>query len=626
MSSYFRLISKLFILILVGFFLTRCASPVLADNEFATSYDTSYEVGVDGTTQITHKITIKNLTDQFFASNFALTVGSTNVTDITAFDLGGALEVKQEQKDNKSTISLKLNQQIVGKDKTHTLTLKYKSKDFAQNLGKVWQVNLPKIPSTSGIDSYDLSLSLPLTFGELASITPIPKSQSSKLGKYLFTFDEEQLDKSGVMANFGKEQILDFKLKYHLTNIYLYPVIVKVALPPNTVYQKVIIDSINPKPENITLDEEGNYLAWYKLKRDSKLEVEVLGRSELTLKPNQKQLALTDSQIKNYTKEDKFWAKDNPAIKTRLSEIFKDGVPKTNKEKAKLIYRSVVDSLNYNSNRLAGGNLERLGAVTALNNPDSAVCMEFTDLFITLARASKVPARYLTGYGLTLNKSLRPTALVDEGKVINLHAWPEYFDEVKGWVMVDPTWENTTGGVDYFNSFDLNHFVLAIRGSSSENPMSTDDLQVTVSDKGNLSIKSNLTVDFDISEVIKAGFPTKLKLTVKNTGNFIHIPTVLTISSGKITILDQSTINLSAIPAFGKTDLEFDLRTPSFWEEFEDNIEVIVAGQKYIKKIYVKPIFIFRSYPYLLIGVVLGVVGIYGITLGVHIHQKRKSP
>ena len=53
-----------------------------------------------------------------------------------------------------------------------------------------------------------------------------------------------------------------------------------------------------------------------------------------------------------------------------------------------------------------------------------------------------------------------------------LHAWPEYWSEDEQlWRQVDPTWEKTSGGVDYWQHFDLNHVVFAINGVSSELPI-----------------------------------------------------------------------------------------------------------------------------------------------------------
>ncbi len=46
-----------------------------------------------------------------------------------------------------------------------------------------------------------------------------------------------------------------------------------------------------------------------------------------------------------------------------------------------------------------------------------------------------------------------------------LHAWPEYYDQQQNvWVAIDPTWADTTGGIDYFSKLDLRHLTFAIQG------------------------------------------------------------------------------------------------------------------------------------------------------------------
>jgi len=99
--------------------------------------------------------------------------------------------------------------------------------------------------------------------------------------------------------------------------------------------------------------------------------------------------------------------------------------------------------------------------------PDLATCQEFTDVFVAMSRANNIPSRRITGYALTNDETLRPLSLGDD----ILHAWPEYFSQEKqAWIPTDPTWGDTTGGVDYFNQFDLNHIVFAINGESSTLP------------------------------------------------------------------------------------------------------------------------------------------------------------
>ncbi|MDO8638430.1 MAG: transglutaminase-like domain-containing protein, partial [Candidatus Daviesbacteria bacterium] len=467
--------SKLQLKILgLGFFLLfflLIPLKVLAENEFSTSYDVSYDINEAGIADVTQKVTLKNLTDKYYASNFILSIGSTNLTDVSASDGGGAMETNVENKDNKTSITVKFNQQVTGLDKTQTIILKFKSKDFAQSVGKTWEVYLPKIPDSSSLTDYNLSLIVPISFGDPTSITPKPNSQSQNFDRQTFNFNKNQLKDSGVSVNFGTTQLFDFDIKYHLENNSFFPSLQSVVLPSNTEYQDIIINQITPQPSNVVLDDDGNFLAWYQLPGKNKLEIKATGSAKLFL--NSKYISAPNN-LSKYTKTDKYWEKDNPSITATLAEIFKDGTPKTNSEKAKLIYRYVVDHLKYDTTRL-NNNLERLGAVTALNNPNSAVCMEFTDLFIALSRAANIPARELDGFGFSQNQNLRPLSLAKD----LLHSWPEYYDEKRGWVMVDPTWENTSGGVDYFNKFDLNHLVLATKGVSSVSPMVSDDTKVT---------------------------------------------------------------------------------------------------------------------------------------------------
>src|SRR5258707_13577173 len=95
--------------------------------------------------------------------------------------------------------------------------------------------------------------------------------------------------------------------------------------------------------------------------------------------------------------------------------------------------------------------------------------MEFTDLFIAMARAAGIRAREINGYAYTENKDSEPLSLVADV----LHSWPEYWDKYnKEWILVDPTWGNTTHGIDFFHKLDLRHFTFVIHGVNSEFPLS----------------------------------------------------------------------------------------------------------------------------------------------------------
>lgn len=596
--------------------------------EFSTSYDVTYDVGDDGVTTVTEKVTLKNLTSQYYATQFSLTIGSTKIDNVSASDPSGPLETKIEQKGTSETISVKFNQQVVGIGKTLLWTLKFTSRDFASAQGKIWQVSVPKIASTGNLEDYNLTLSVPIGFGQPTTITPTPIKQSSDFGKLFLNFNKAQLEDQGVLANFGDKQLFDFDLAFHLENTNLVPILTNIALPPDTEYQDVIFNRIDPKPLNVTVDEDGNYLAWYRLARNQKLDVRVIGSSKLYVNSKAKNPSLSESLKLKYTEPEKYWESNHLSIKTKLADILgPTGGSLSSLEKARKIHRFVSQTLQYNSKRLTESSVDRLGAVTALTNPTQAVCMEFTDLFIALARAAGIPARELDGFAYTANSDLRPLSLSRD----ILHAWPEFWDDSRGWIMIDPTWESTTGGVDYFNKLDLNHFAFVIKGLSSEQPvpagsykyagLDSHDVKVTFSENDFLG-KPQLDVSIDLQNPILAGLPGKIKVSIQNLGNAEQQSSNLKVYANSLSILGNPKTS-GPMPAFGHGDFEFDLRTKSLLDNFSDTITVEVAGQKFTKNVQVQPFLVFRSFPFVLIGIISGLGGIYFAVLGGFIYRKR---
>lgn len=616
----------MFLLVTCNLLLT---TSVHAAAEFSTSYDVLYDVDESGLTTVTEKITLKNLTSEYYANQFKLTIGATQISDIKASDPGGALKVTSEQKGNTTTINTNFNQQVAGKGKTLPWVISFKSKDFSEKSGKVWEIRAPKISSTGNLESYNLTLSVPQSFGEPSLISPTPKSQTTSSGKIFLTFDKDQLMSSGISANFGTIQLFDFDLTYHLQNKNFLSVLTQIALPPDTPFQDVIYQRIDPKPLNVTVDEDGNYLAWFRLNRNQKLDVKVFGSAKLYSTSKVKNPFLEESLKAKYTASDKYWEKDNPQITAKLGEILGNNPPRDVDTKAKLIFQFVVDYLKYDSSRLKDSNIDRLGAVTALSNPSSAVCMEFTDLFIALARAAGIPSRELDGYAYTSNTVLRPLSLTKD----ILHAWPEYWSDNLGWVMVDPTWENTTGGVDYFSKLDLNHFVFASKGFSSSDPIpagsykydgqDTHDIKVTLSDNDFLG-KPQIDVQIDTLDPVIAGFPGVVKLKVTNTGNSVYPSTSMSIKADKLSILNSHGQYSGIIPPFGVAEFSFNIRTSSLLDSYNDQISVSLGKEKFIKEITIKPFILFQGgVPILIVTVGALMVAVYLIVLSTHIYHRR---
>jgi transglutaminase-like putative cysteine protease len=442
----------LFSLISIHFSLITVA---LAEGEFRTDYEVTYTVNNSGITTVTNKITLTNVFSNLYATSYSIILDSITPTNIKAFDEKGALELNKNVTDKQTSIEIKFNEPVVGKDKSRTFWVSFDESSFAIRTGEVWEISIPRLNETANFSSYYINLEVPNNFGEEAYISPSPRDRNEDSGLLRFKFNKEDVIKTGIVAGFGEFQIFNFDLNYHLENPLAKLAETEITLPPDTAFQKVYYQDLNPKPSKMEIDSDGNWVATYTLKSRERIDVRARGYVQIFASirpfPRPRQESLSQN-----LQEQSYWEINNPQI----MEIAKKY--KTPRE----IYDYVANTLKYDYQRVRP-NVERLGAVKALQNSSSAICMEFTDLFIALARANGIPAREINGFAYTENPEIQPLSLVNDV----LHAWPEYYDaEIGAWVPVDPTWGSTTGGVDYFSKLDLRHFTFVVHGTSSTKP------------------------------------------------------------------------------------------------------------------------------------------------------------
>ena len=77
----------------------------------------------------------------------------------------------------------------------------------------------------------------------------------------------------------------------------------RLLYPPDTSYQRVIYTKIDPKPRNISVDSDGNWLAEY----DSAVEVSVSGQANVLSSPAQIVPSPSFEQLKALTNPTKLW-------------------------------------------------------------------------------------------------------------------------------------------------------------------------------------------------------------------------------------------------------------------------------------------------------------------------------
>ena len=489
---------KIKILILSIFCLLLSSSqPIFAQNgeeNFDITLHSTYTITATGKAIVEQKFIIKNKTPELFVSKYGIVVSSTNLENIEIIHNEKKLESSINKQKGQTSIGVTFEDKIVGEGKTNELIISYTDQDIALISGKILEINIPELSDHDQYQAYQLELRVPSIFDTPSRINPSNFTLKQEGDYNVITYAD--LQNQSVSAIFGNKQVFELKLNYYLNNPTSQNALTQITLPPETPYQKVHYFNLDPMPNNIKEDSDGNFIATYEIPANNSFNVELLAQVLLTLSADP--LVPFSPVLSDHLNEQKFWEINNPLI----IELAKD------LQNPKNISDLVVDKLNY-TNKPLDQNFERLGSLGAIKeeNSNDVTCQEFADLFITLARQKNIPARRIVGIAYSNNEELRPSNLNSD----ILHTWPEYYDlETQSWIRIDPTWEDTTGGIDYFNNFDLNHIALAINGTSSSLPYPAGSYSGETNEKN-----KKIYLDFSKEDFVKTNPSFEINLVDK---------------------------------------------------------------------------------------------------------------
>jgi hypothetical protein len=569
------------ILFIIFFFFENFIPTVFAEGEFRTDYEADFSVNPSGNTIVTQNINLTNKLTNLYPKEFSVKLDTQAIHNVIAYDSSGQLHPQTKIVDGKTEIRIIFNDKVVGLGKQQSFTIRYENTEIAQKNGNIWEINIPGIVDSKDLGSYNVSLHVPESFGQLAYMTPLPINGRK--------WTKEQMIAGGISAAYGKEQFFNVSTVYALENTTTANLLTEIALPPDTAFQKVYINSLSPQPVNVIRDDDGNWMARYEIKPHSKIEVKALFTISisLTVRPD---FGKQNIQIDKYLKATKNWNSQFPSVMTLAKQY------KTPRE----IYDYVIKTFSYDYERINQSPV-RKGAVEALNDPKHAVCMEFTDVFIAIARAAGIPARQAVGYAYTTNTKLRPLSLISDV----LHAWPEYYDKESGqWIPIDPTWANTTGGVDYFEKLDFNHIVFAYNGIRDDYPYPAGSYKLD--DSNNKSINVTFTTADQVNEPKKviessinfpgtviAGIATNGKLIIHNDSGVSFRNLIISLKS------NPGEINLSKkidyLPPFGSETIPFVYKLPSLFTSGKGRIYTTVNDVTTDIQFIIRPVYIIAA-------------------------------
>lgn len=515
------------------------AKNVYSQENFQINVNSEYKVSESGITSVTNTFNLVNKTSKYQADKYVFALKSTDPINVKSYENGNLLEVNKEKKDDHTILTVNFPDKVAGIGKTRTFLLTYDVESIANKSGEIWEISIPKLEYSEDFSTYNVLVIIPMSLGDEAYINPSPESFDEDENNRKYFFVKDQLIDRGVSAGFGKSQVFNFNLTYHLENKGNTNEDYQIAIPPDTSLQRMFYENIDPNPLGVEIDEDGNWLALYTLKPKERIDITAYGAVQIFASPKKISTPSKKSLSENL-KESPFWQTTDPQIKELAKSL----------KTPRVIYDFLISYLTYDNSRVTP-EVTRLGAKSALSRPANAICMEFTDLFIALARAAGIPAREINGYAHTDNSQIKPLSLVADV----LHSWPEYWDDIsQTWVAIDPTWGETSGG-DYFTKLDLRHFTFVIHGKNDSFPYPPGSYKLGNNPQKDVFVTfGNLPVerysDLTISHKMSWGLNRKgLEIKIKNNGIYAQYDLL-----GSIYFDGdwKKSVSIPALPPFGE--------------------------------------------------------------------------
>ena len=474
-----------------------CAAALIAidyrtyaeEANFDTTYNIEYAVDNSLVVSVKENIGVVNQDAGAVPSSFIETITNIDVYDIKVLDskdkeITPEIETKEVQKE--TVIKIPIEDPAVGRGKKTQVTLFYKTKDLAGKTGRILNLHIPKAPVSNFIQEYNVQVKIPRDFGPQISVTPTPIEEKMEEEGYVLLYNKQSLEKYGISASFGDYQIFNFKLEYNLKNDSFLAKNMSVTLPlPIKNYQEVSLLDITPKPLKLKKDLDGNVIASFKVGGKKSLDVRVTGEAKVytveTNPVNSDADSVIPKELGRFVKPQPYWeTQDKKILELAQSLTSKDkGVT----QNALSIYTYITKNISYDFDKAEEvGVAQRKGSLQTLRDK-KGLCLDFTDLFIALARSAGIPAREVDGYAYAKDIGVNPTpqALQDNGGSGSLlHSWAQYYSPQWGWVSIDPTW-GATSSLDFFSKLDNNHLAFVVKGADSQNPQPAAKFKVDFS-------------------------------------------------------------------------------------------------------------------------------------------------
>src|SRR4030066_848387 len=172
---------KKVIIILFCFIFLFLALPrkIFAEGEFLIDSEVEYFLNDDGTTRVTHNMTLENVYATLYAKSYTLKLENIEPLNIKAYQGNEILSVNETRQDNTVNLEVEFPDTLVGKGEKRNFSLVFNVTDFAVRTGEVWEISIPKLIMPESYRNYSVIISVPSKLGNEAYISPEPQTRQS---------------------------------------------------------------------------------------------------------------------------------------------------------------------------------------------------------------------------------------------------------------------------------------------------------------------------------------------------------------------------------------------------------------------------------------------------------------
>jgi hypothetical protein len=397
---------------------------------------TNYLLQEDGTADVELNLTGNNVTEDTTPPKVILPLVGINPTQIEAkYEDGTAIETEVGQEGK--TVILQTNENNTD-GKPWKLTLTYKT-ELAKRYGTTTIYDVP------GQGYGDLEISKETvaiqSVPELSGGVPRgfePEIKEISLGNEVMTWvsaDGPLNESVGVL--YGDKSLAKYTFATKLENTSWWWADKEVVLPPDTNQQSVVLSSIEPKPKELRLDQDGNIIATYSLRPRQSVDVKAQG----------------EIFISNYS-----YALGGSSGLSNIPAELKDNYTQTNE----VWNGDQVDS-DVSADLPVSKMVEEIFSATVEKIPGEAKgvdeAQKWSNALVGELRSAGIPARLILGQAYTDGlMSIDPP---------QAFAWVEAYVPATGWITLDPMTERS---MQLFGSADVERVALVMRGSDPGYP------------------------------------------------------------------------------------------------------------------------------------------------------------